>query len=49
MLIDHLGAVLFPEVIILRMIGRLSFPIFAYLIAIGYSKTNSVFKYLIGC
>ncbi|MBU3112436.1 TraX family protein [Clostridium lacusfryxellense] len=46
MLIDHLGAVLFPEVIILRMVGRLSFPIFAYLIAMGYSKTNSVFKYL---
>ena len=34
-----------PEVIVLRMIGRLSFPIFAYLIAMGYSKTNSVSKY----
>jgi hypothetical protein len=45
MLIDHFGAALMPEVTILRMIGRLSFPIFAYLIAIGYSKTNSVFKY----
>lgn len=46
MLIDHMGAALFPQVIILRMIGRLSFPIFAYLIAMGYSKTNSFFKYL---
>jgi hypothetical protein len=46
MLIDHVGAALFPEVVILRMIGRLSFPIFAYLIAIGYSKTNSFSKYL---
>jgi len=46
MLIDHMGAALFPKVIILRMIGRLSFPIFAYLIAIGYSKTNSFSKYL---
>jgi hypothetical protein len=46
MLIDHMGAALFPEVTILRMIGRLSFPIFAYLIAIGYSKTNSFPKYL---
>jgi hypothetical protein len=46
MLIDHLGAALFPELIILRFIGRLSFPIFAYLIAIGYSKTNSFSKYL---
>jgi len=45
MLIDHMGAALFPEVIILRMVGRLSFPIFAYLIAMGYSKTNSFLKY----
>jgi len=45
MLIDHVGAALFPEVIILRMVGRLSFPIFAYLIAMGYSKTNSFSKY----
>ncbi|MBU3101316.1 MULTISPECIES: TraX family protein [Clostridium] len=46
MLIDHIGAVIFPKVIILRMIGRLSFPIFAYLIAVGYSKTNSFYRYL---
>jgi len=46
MLIDHMGAAFFPKIIILRMIGRLSFPIFAYLIAIGYSKTNSFYKYL---
>lgn len=46
MLIDHLGAALFPRITILRVIGRLSFPIFAYLIAIGYSKTNSFSKYL---
>ncbi|MBU3175281.1 conjugal transfer protein TraX [Clostridium estertheticum] len=46
MLIDHIGAVLLPRVIILRMIGRLSFPIFAYLIAVGYSKTNSFYRYL---
>ena len=46
MLIDHIGAVIFPRVIILRMVGRLSFPIFAYLIAVGYSKTNSFYRYL---
>ncbi|HEY8888659.1 MAG TPA: TraX family protein [Clostridium sp.] len=45
MLIDHTGAVFFPKVLILRMIGRLSFPIFAYLIAMGYSKTHSFSKY----
>ncbi|MGH4122414.1 MAG: TraX family protein [Clostridium sp.] len=46
MLIDHMGAALFPEATIMRMIGRLSFPIFAYLIHVGYSKTNSFPKYL---
>jgi len=46
MLADHIGASLFPKIIILRMIGRLSFPIFAYLIAIGYYKTHSFYKYL---
>lgn len=46
MLIDHLGATIFTDFPILRVIGRLSFPIFAYLIAIGYKKTNSFSKYL---
>ena len=46
MLIDHVGAALFPEFMFLRMIGRLSFPIFAYLIAMGYSKTSCFSKYL---
>jgi hypothetical protein len=46
MLIDHTGAVIFPEAIILRLIGRLSFPIFAYLIVVGYTKTKSFSKYL---
>ena len=46
MLIDHMGAALFPEATILRLIGRLSFPIFAYLIVVGYTKTKSFSKYL---
>ena len=46
MLIDHVGAGLFHGAIFLRMIGRLSFPIFAYFISMGYSKTNSFTKYL---
>ncbi|MGK0467361.1 TraX family protein, partial [Clostridium sp.] len=46
MLIDHTGAVIFPDAIILRLIGRLSFPIFAYLIMVGYTKTKSFSKYL---
>jgi len=47
MLIDHTGAILFPELIVLRMIGRLAFPIFAYLLVEGYFHTRDVKKYLI--
>ena len=46
MLIDHIGIVFFPNMIILRIIGRLSFPIFAFLISEGYAHTKSVEKYL---
>lgn len=37
---DHVGYMLFPELIIFRIIGRIAFPIFAYFMAIGsvYSK-----------
>lgn len=30
MLIDHIGAELFPEIIVLRIIGRLAFPVFFF-------------------
>jgi len=45
MTIDHLGAILFPEYIILRVIGRLSFPIFCYLIVLGMESTSNVRNY----
>ena len=44
MIIDHIGAVLFPNIILLRCIGRLSFPIFAFCIAEGYFYTKSRLK-----
>lgn len=47
MLIDHTGAILFPDIIVLRMIGRLAFPIFAFLLVEGYFHTKNVRKYLI--
>lgn len=40
MLIDHLGVVFFPNVILFRIIGRLSFPLFAYGITKGYKLTK---------
>lgn len=46
MTIDHIGLVLFPSAGILRIIGRLAFPIFAYLIAEGCTHTHSRKKYL---
>lgn len=46
MLIDHIGEMLFPELIILKIIGRLSFPIFAYMIAEGCLYTRNRAKYL---
>ena len=46
MTIDHIGAVFFPEVIVLRIIGRIAFPLFAYCLVVGYFYTRDVKKYL---
>ena len=54
MTIDHIGAVLFPGSFVLfpgfellRIIGRLSFPIFGYLIVLGVETTRNLKKYFI--
>ncbi|MEZ3433868.1 MAG: conjugal transfer protein TraX [Lachnospiraceae bacterium] len=46
MLIDHVGAVLFPYEIGLRIIGRIAFPIFCFLIVEGFSHTRNVRRYM---
>lgn len=46
MVIDHIGAFLFPEQLIFRMVGRLSFPLFSFLIANGAHYTNNLNKYI---
>lgn len=46
MVVDHVGAMFFPERILLRCIGRLSMPIFAYFIAEGCRYTRSAWGYL---
>ena len=45
MLIDHIGAVFFPSVMILRIIGRLSFPIYCFLLAEGAAYTRHAGRY----
>ena len=46
MTIDHIGSILIPTCDFLRLIGRTSFPIFAFLIAFHLSKHNLFQKYL---
>jgi TraX protein len=46
MAIDHIGGILFTEVEVLRMIGRLAFPIFAFQLAQGYIHTSNFKKYM---
>lgn len=45
MVIDHLGALFFPW-IGLRIVGRIAFPIFCFLIAQGVEYTTDMRKYL---
>lgn len=47
MLIDHTGAVLFPQYEWMRIVGRLAFPIFAYLLVEGFIYTSDVKKYML--
>ena len=47
MLIDHMGYIFFPQYIFLRIIGRISFPIFAFLIVEGFMHTKDVKKYIL--
>lgn len=46
MFIDHAGKMLFPQYPVMRQIGRLAFPLFAYGIAVGAVYTKNPVKYL---
>ena len=47
MLCDHVGLMFFPQVRLFRIIGRLAFPIFAYMIAEGCRYTRSRPRYFL--
>lgn len=46
MTVDHIGAYLFPDVVFLRIIGRISFPIFAFMVWQGCVHTKNIYRYL---
>lgn len=46
MLIDHFGLIFFPYIAVFRIIGRLSFPLFAFMIAEGTRYTRNKVKYI---
>lgn len=47
MFIDHVGLLLFPDTMVLRMIGRPALPIFAFFIAEGCRYTRSRGRYFL--
>jgi hypothetical protein len=46
MVIDHIGLFFFPQILLFRIVGRLAFPLFAWLIANGAYYSKNTKKYL---
>ena len=47
MLVDHIGVLLFPDILWLRFIGRFSMPLFAFMIAEGCRYTKNKCKHFL--
>jgi len=47
MLVDHIGAVWFPEQSLFRIVGRIAFPIYAYYVVQGMYRTSNRRRYLV--
>lgn len=47
MLLDHIGVRLFPQVLALRLLGRLAFPLFAFFIGEGCRYTSNRLRHFL--
>ena len=47
MLLDHVGELLFPRIRLFRILGRLAYPIFAFMIAEGCRYTRNKLRYFL--
>ena len=47
MAVDHIGALIYPEALWLRVIGRLAMPIIAFLLVEGYHHTRHLGRYML--
>ena len=45
MLLDHIGAILLPQVQWLRVIGRMAFPVYCFLLVEGIHRSKNLKKY----
>jgi hypothetical protein len=47
MTIDHIGAILYPTVDLFRIIGRIAFPLYCYLLVLGVESSRNVKNYFV--
>ncbi|MGB3200723.1 MAG: TraX family protein, partial [Nodosilinea sp.] len=47
MLVDHIGVVFFPDDVRFRLVGRISFPLFIWLLVQGEAHTRDLGRYAI--
>ena len=47
MVVDHLGAKVFPDVQLLRVIGRMALPLYAWSLVVGSCYTHDIGQYLL--
>ena len=47
MLVDHAGVAFFDDNLLMRGVGRLSMPIFAFLLVEGFRRTHNLVNYFV--